>query len=65
MGASNSDGEIIEFRNSVFMGASIERVLRNVEQEMKISVSLSMQQSYHDIEEDGSDFIDWIKRWPT
>ena len=56
MGAANSDGEIIEFKNSVFMGASIERVLRNVEQEMKISVSLSMQQSYHDIEEDGTEF---------
>ena len=43
MGAANSDGEIIEFKNAVFMGASIEKVLRNVEQEMKLSVSLTMQ----------------------
>ena len=32
---------------------------------MKMSVSFTMQQTYHDLEEDGIDFVDWIKRWPT
>ena len=65
LGISNQDGEIIEFSNAVGMATSIERALRQVEQEMKMSVAVTMQQCYHDLKVEKTEFIDWIKKWPT
>ena len=32
---------------------------------MKLSVAVTMQKCYHDIKVDNTEFIEWIKKWPT
>ena len=65
LGIANQDGEIIEFENGVGMSTSIERCLRQVEQEMRLGVACTLQQCFHDFNYTKEEFIIWIKKWPT
>ena len=47
IGVHNQDGELIEFRKYLEVTTSLEKVLLNVEQEMKYAVASTMLECFH------------------
>jgi hypothetical protein len=63
VGVANQDGEVIEFDTPILISFNIEHWLKRMEYSMKFSVSVTLQNCYHNFYEQS--FLDWIKKWPT